>query len=110
MKGDFAEPKNQRGTFISYSSEMGSDFTNQDDWMNENDYSVRLEVMRSLKANPKADPDGPDEYEYTLHTWIKRCPVTCMARSRCVFIRNRIREKLVSNPPDLGSKYLRRQC
>jgi hypothetical protein len=71
MKGDFAEPKNERGTLITYSEEMGTDFDpiEIDDWLIKNDYAVRLEVMRSL--NP--DPDG-QQHEYTLRTWIRRCP------------------------------------
>jgi hypothetical protein len=69
MKGDFAQPKNERSTFISYSEELGLDFLlqdQQDNWLDQNDYAIRLEVMRSL-----AETDG--KYEYILHTWVRRC-------------------------------------
>jgi len=66
----FAFPRNERGTLITHSDEMGSGFDTQDEkdnWMNQNDYAVRLEVMRSATANPNGN------FEYTLHTWIRRC-------------------------------------
>jgi len=73
LAGNFAQPKNERGTFISYSDEFKleteppPDQEEQDDWLSYNDYAVRLEVMRSLEPNPAG------KYEYTLHAWVRRC-------------------------------------
>jgi len=69
----FAFPRNERGTFISYSDEMGDqiiDFPTQDaqdNWLNQYDYAVRLEVMRSASVNAEGN------YDYTSRTWIRRC-------------------------------------
>lgn len=71
----FAFPRNERGTFITYSSDMvvaneATEFPtlqSKNDWLSQYDYAVRVEVMRSASVNE----DG--NYEYTSRTWIRRC-------------------------------------
>jgi hypothetical protein len=71
----FAFPRNERGTFISYSDDMvvSDEFTefptleSKNDWLNQYDYAVRMEVMRSATMNAEGN------YEYTQRTWIRRC-------------------------------------
>ena len=71
----FAFPRNERGTFISYSGDMvvSDEFTefptleSKNDWLNQYDYAVRMEVMRSASKNAELN------YEYTIRTWIRRC-------------------------------------
>lgn len=71
----FAFPRNERGTLISYSTDMvvadeATEFPtlqSKNDWLSQYDYAVRMEVMRSASVN------GNGNYEYTSRTWIRRC-------------------------------------